>query len=791
MKIDSHHKLIVIVFLVFVFTKLAGQVELLEPKTASTARFAGKSSSLTVLKPIKAQVARAKDDKGEILNLNKISFHEKITSNMDPVLQNRNGNLRKGAVLQNFEGVGNLQNKLPPDTEGDVGFDHYIQMINMSFAIYDKTGNLLYGPASNLTIWQEAPEPWSSFSNGDPIVLFDDRSNRWLLSELSFPYYPNGPYYLKIAVSATEDPLGEWFLYGFEYEYFCDYPKLSIWNDGYYLTTNNNVWINNQWDFHAVGLSVFERDSMLTGSRNARRIFYDFYPNQQPWSVLPADFDGQPPPPNTPAYLAYLDDGTTDKIVIYKMTTDWQNINNSSVILLNTLFPEPFDPNLPDGISQPENAPYLAPLSNRLMYRLQFRHFENFDCLITNHTIDRGNNIAGLRWYELRNYGTGWQIHQQGTFSPDENHRWMGSAAMDGFGNIAIGYSESSQVVYPSICYAGRTADAEPGVLNLAEVEIIRGTGVQLNPGHRWGDYSAMSVDPSDQTTFWYTQQYYETTGDRCWQTRIAAFNIQDFLNLNVNVEDDTICEGNSTQLFADVNGGSGVYSFSWWSNPPGFQSSVQNPTILPNTSTTYFCLVNDDVNQLSDSVQVFVNLAPEVFAGNDTTICNNLIFEISGASAGNFSGLFWTTGGDGCFDHPEILNPFYTPGNEDIAGGSVALTITAFPLSGCPEETDSLILTLDPCAIINKISLDDESVIIYPNPGKDEFIVQFTEIVPTEFKLSIFTPHGKMVFETFPGNADGKSNFKIKIPGLNPGVYLVEIRTENYRIFKRVVIRK
>ncbi len=124
---------------------------------------------------------------------------------LDPVLQRFMGNRISGEILANFEGVDNLQNILPPDTEGDVGPDHYLQMINMSFAIYDKEGNLLYGPASNLSIWQNAPYPWSEYSRGDPITLYDEEADRWLISELSYVSHPDGPYYEKIAISETSD----------------------------------------------------------------------------------------------------------------------------------------------------------------------------------------------------------------------------------------------------------------------------------------------------------------------------------------------------------------------------------------------------------------------------------------------------------------------------------------------------------------------------------------------------------------------------------------------------------
>nr|NQU92818.1 hypothetical protein [Bacteroidota bacterium] len=602
-------------FFLMIFLFLTGkcllpQTELYRAKDISQPVFFYKTSPLRDM-PVVKPVPDENDETGEVHNLNSVPWAaEKISASnplFDLKLQSLMGIQNRGGINTHFEGVGNLQYKLPPDTEGDVGPDHYVQMVNMSFAVFDKSGNILYGPASNLSLWQQAPEPWSGFSNGDPIVLYDQEADRWLVSELSFPYHPYSPHYIKIAISETGDPTGSWYLYGFEYDYFCDYPKLGIWNDGYYLTTNNNYWVNNQWDFHAVGVSVFERDSMLVGSPDARRIFFDFYPNQQMWSVLPADFDGTPPPEGTPEYLACLKEGTPDRIFIYKVETDWQNVNNAALLWECTLLPEPFSGSLPDGISQPEGAPYLAPMSNRLLYRLQYRNFGNYSCMVTNHTVNRGDDVAGIRWYEFRDDGSGWEIQQQGTYSPDDTHRWMGSIAMDGYGNMALGYSASGSHVYPSIRYTGRTVDAAPGMMNLAEQVIKEGSGVQLNPNHRWGDYSSMSVDPTDQTTFWYTQQYYKVTGDRSWQTQIASLHINDYLQVSVTSGADTICVGDSVQLFANVMGGSGKNSFRWTSDPPGFHSTKQNPFVSPENSSTYSCLVNDGINAISGQTNIMM----------------------------------------------------------------------------------------------------------------------------------------------------------------------------------------
>ncbi len=792
-KMQRFNIFIIIIFcVIFPVLILHAQEDKIIPSRIVKPCYFGKTSPLKSLPLIKPQVFPDDSTSGEIENTDLLIGENfpGMNPGQDPVLQENYYGNNRGEIVQNFEGLSNLQYKIPPDTEGDVGKNHYIQMINMSFAIFGKTGNIVFGPASNLSLWQEAPEIWASYSNGDPIVLYDELADRWLMSELSFPNHPLGPYYLKLAISETNDPLGSWYLYGYEYEYFCDYPKLSVWHDGYYLTTNNNFWINSQWDFHAVGVSVFERDSLLAGSPNARRIFYDFFPNQQAWSMLPADFDGMPPPQQTPAYLAYLKEGATDRIFIYQVETDWQHINNSAVSYLSTLLPESFDDNLAAGISQPENAPYLAPMTNRLMYRLQYRHFDDFDCLVANHTVNRGDDVAGIRWYEFINYGSGWEINQQGTYSPDHVHRWMGSVAMDGYGNIAVGYSVSGVSTYPSVRAAGRTADALPGQFDVTELSIIEGSGVQTNPNHRWGDYSAMQIDPKDQTTFWYTQQYYETTGDRSWQTRIAAFHINDYLELNLSTAFDTICFGDEIQLFATATGGSGNYLFSWNTVPPGFQSDEQNPLVSPTTNTIYFCVVSDGVNEKSDSLGVYVNPAPNISAGSDTIICLNQSYFIADAVAENFVSLGWETSGDGTFDHPEILSPIYSPGSDDISNGIVSLTLIAQALSGCGEQTDTMELIIDPCTGLSPLTSTKPSIIIFPNPVGEFLNIRFDEKPEADQVLYIYSLTRKLVgvYKLICGN---KKTISLDVSEYRNGVYLLQIQNNSGTISKRIVIRK
>ncbi len=467
----------------------------------------------------------------------------------DPVLQKTMGNSPQQLTpLKNWEGIGNVNGVLPPDTDGDVGPNHYVQMLNLSFQIWDKDGNSLYGPADNSTLWDGFGDPWDGTNDGDPIVLYDEEADRWLFTQFSLP---NGsstpPYYMLLAITETGDPTGSWYRYGFEFQDMPDYPKFGIWNDGYYLSTV----AFSGGSYRGVDAVVFERDKMLVGDSTATMQIFklDFTANPYAVRMLPSDFDGTPPPDGTPNYFIYMgDDGmgyTSDHLSIWEFHTDWNNPSNSTFAHVTDLTTAPFDYQFTSNtfsgrshIEQPNTSIGLDALSNRVMFRLQYRNFGDYSTLVTNHTVDvDGSDHAGVRWYELRNSGTGWGIYQQGTYAPDSENRWMASVAMDEYGNIALGYSVSSNSVYPSIRYAGRMKDDPLGTISVAEQTIIDGSGSQTSFFSRWGDYSAMSVDPIDGATFWYTTEYVKTTGDANWQTRIASFTFGSDLSMKIFLE--------------------------------------------------------------------------------------------------------------------------------------------------------------------------------------------------------------------------------------------------------------
>ncbi len=428
----------------------------------------------------------------------------------------------------NFEGVGNgaygyAVHVAPPDTNGAAGATQYVQWVNLAFAVFDKsTGNLLYGPAAGNTLWQGSSLSACAANNdGDVIAQYDKAAGRWWMSQLSYTGAP--PYYLCIAVSATSDALGSWYLYALEWtsDTLPDYPKVGIWPDGYYISVNL---------FYAEILFVgaqacaLQRDAMLNNLDAGVVCF-----TQSSYaSLLPSDLDGSnPPPAGSPNFYVTLGSGA---LGLFRFHVDWANPSNSSMTGPFNIPVAAFNKACGGGtcIPQPNTTQQLDSLADRLMYRLAYRNFGDHESLLVSHSVATGGSKkrasgSGVRWYEIRNPNGSPSVFQQGTFAPDSNFRWMPSIAMDKVGDMAVGYSVSSGSVYPSIRYTGRVPSDPLGTLE-AENSIIEGSGSQLSNLSRWGDYSSMAIDPGDDCTFWYTTEYLQQSGTFNWNTRIASF---------------------------------------------------------------------------------------------------------------------------------------------------------------------------------------------------------------------------------------------------------------------------
>lgn len=504
------------------------------------------------------------------LNLSEHSTSEIRIFPEDPVIQDDMGLDQAISTILNYDGISGNGTNAPPDPVGDIGFTHYIQAVNTSFAVYGKSGNLVYGPASLATLWQGFPGGYTT--DGDPIVLFDHLAGRWVMSQFSLPNYPNGPFYELVAISQSEDPLGSWHRYAFQFSRMPDYPKFGVWPNGYYFSAKSYTSGALNWAGPLV--AVLERDSMLVGG-NARLV--SFQQDISLKQMLPADLDGPGAPAGAPGIFMMVSDDamgdTTDHLMIYHLAPDWNNIANTSFsgpLVLNT---SAFDLSLcSDGIScipQKGTGQRLDALSNMIMHRLQYRNFENHESMVVNHTVEAGyNNHACIRWYELRRTNGNWYIYQQGTYAPDSLHRWNGSIAMDGDGNIALGYSLSGNTLFPSIAVTGQRPGDPYGHMSMLEEMIIEGTGAQKGIS-RWGDYSSLSVDPSDDATFWYTNEYYQISSYMTWASRIASFTIN---NLQVSTEEKPAARSKYYQLHKIYpNPSPGNFTLRWELHKPMF----------------------------------------------------------------------------------------------------------------------------------------------------------------------------------------------------------------------------
>ena len=431
-----------------------------------------------------------------------------------------------------FDGVNNRNGVLPPDPTGDIGPNHYVQAVNLSFAIYSRTGALLYGPANVNTLFTGMGGPCETTNDGDPIVQYDHLADRWLISQFALPNYPRGPFYECIAISQTPDPTGAWYRYQFAVSNtkMDDYPKIGVWPDGYYMSVNQFNQGRLTWG--GQGVVVFEREKMLLG-QTARMVYFDLYgTDTNLGGMLPSDLDGPVPPAGAPNYFLQVDDDawgySPDQLQVWRFHADWTNPASSTFTKEGNIAVNAFDSNMCGGsrncIPQPGGV-NLDAIADRLMYRLQYRNFGSHQTLVVNHTVDAtGADRAGVRWYELRRTTGNWGMHQQATYSPDANHRWMASIAMNGQGDIALGYTLSSTSVSPSVKFTGRVASDAAGQMTLGENTLVAGSGYQTHSSGRWGDYSQMSIDPTDDCSFWYTQEYYNSVSSAGWVTRIGSF---------------------------------------------------------------------------------------------------------------------------------------------------------------------------------------------------------------------------------------------------------------------------
>jgi len=491
-------------------------------------------------------------------------------------------------------------NVAPPDTEGAVGDTQYVQWINLSFAVFNKgNGALLYGPASGNTLWQGFGGACQNDNNGDPIAQFDKNAHRWVMGQFAVSGGP--PYYECVAVSATADATGPWYRYQLQSSLFDDYPKIAVWPDAYYFSFNDF----NQ-TFVGSAACAFDRSAMLAGQAASSICFAV---NAPLGGFLPSDWDGSTPPPaGSPDFYLEWDcpsgqsSCTSSTLLnLWRFHVDFATPTNSSFTGPTAIAVASFSAACGGGTCIPQpggaNQQKLDSLADRLMYRLAYRRYADHESLVTNHAV---GSPAGIRWYEIRDPNGTPTVYQQGTYAPDSNWRWMGSAAMDQSGDLVVGYSLSNSAplgcppgpdcVYPSIAYAGRLPADTPGTLE-AETSVLAGKGSQTASLNRWGDYSAMTIDPANDCTFWYTNMYLKANGTFNWSTWVNSFTFNSCSGYQVSAGSaGSVNAGQSVHVpvtLTPVNGFSGTVSLSATGLPAGATANFNPPSVSASGSST------------------------------------------------------------------------------------------------------------------------------------------------------------------------------------------------------------
>ena len=451
------------------------------------------------------------------------------------------------AITFSFDGVG-ANGFSPPDTNGDVSPNEYLQWVNIRWAILDKVTGARSATVAGNSFWAGFGGTCQTTNNGDPIALWDDRAGRWVVSQ----FVVSDPGSQCFAVSATSDPLGAYHRYQFNLPLFGDYPHIGIWSDGgkqsaYTMVTHD--FSPPPRSFQGASLIAVERDKMLNGQPAAIVRFSGL----DQYGMQPAHLEGVVDAPTGACPVFVHFDSQTAQYVFYDICLNWLSPTSSTLNGPTFLTPRfPFVPRFEQIPQQSSSAP-LDAFGTNTMYRASARAFPEGApadiSMVINHGVLGPDEQGSIKWVQFNLNGgpvaypngamfldsfeqggsalpsiTSKQLFDEGTFAPDTDNRWMGGIAMDRSGNIAVGYSVSSATQNPEIRMTGRRLGDAPGVLLDEQTCTPPNTGAQLSTGSRWGDYASMSVDPADECTFWFTSEYFPTTSTSTWSTRVCAF---------------------------------------------------------------------------------------------------------------------------------------------------------------------------------------------------------------------------------------------------------------------------
>lgn len=648
---------VLVFLLVLFFSVLQAQDSVVSPSFTGTGTLIGITPPLKDIPPISQaeydeMVAKAHE---KLLNpkLRTRTYPFEATAlpkGPDGVWQNTMGTNRAvmNEPIVNFQGQNSPY--FPPDENGTAGPNHYMQTVNTTYAIYSKTGQLLAGPTNMNQLFGSVPG--AGCNDGDPIILYDEMAGRWMAAEFSLCGSPDR---MLVAVSATDDPTGVWYQYSFVMNGMPDYEKFGIWPDGYYMGTNTS---------NGTDIYVFEREVMLAGGTSPKMVSFDnpFRPGSVDGFMMvpPVDNDGPAAPLGAPGiFIAHQDDafgGSADQLWIYELDVNWTTTPSSTFTRVQQLNVAPFDSNFGNNwnnIKQPGTSQELDAIPQVIMNVPQYRNFGTHQTIVCCHVVDvDATDHAGVRWYELRKTTGAWTVRQQGTYAPDAHSRWMASIALNGSNEIGLGYSISSATVYPGIRYTGQSSmeyAAASGIMDIEESLIWQGTTSQTG-ANRWGDYSLISVDPTDDKTFWYTNQY--VSGGQ--KTRIASFAFGPPVPVPVFIASNVLPCLNETVVFTDQSLGAPTV-WEWTFSPntvtfvDGTSSASQHPSVQFNALGVYSVTLSATnefgLNSLTKTDYITVNEANAGFSAYPLSIVVNNPLVFTDESTCDVTSWLWNFG--------------------------------------------------------------------------------------------------------------------------------------------------
>jgi len=724
-------------------------------------------------------------------------------------VQDFHGSLKMSNPVLNVEGINNVQGFNAADPNGDIGKDHYVQTINAQFGVFDRQGNIIYGPVDYKSIFESFPGPWNEINWCDPVIVYDHIADRWAFTTMSFKT-SSGQFYEMVAVSVSADPLGEYYCYAYQFEDINDYPKMSVWPNGYFITYN--IFNNGLQYLHSIVTAV-DRNAMLSGNPDAAMIQFQIETPSiltSRMSPLTSDFNGSILPEEEACWVVVAEFSRTGfpwpaKLNVFGFETDWLVPGNSVFDSIAQFDIDPTFPLVVNNAPQPGNFHDVETMQFRLMYPLHYRNLGTHEVMVCCHTVFDGE-LHGLRWYELRKDDDNWSLYQSGNYYPDSASRYDPSIAVNGNGDIAMGYTKSSLEINPSIWLTGRKAGDPPGEMTFGELELQKGLNYANNYSsssgrNRWGDYASMMVDPMDDSTFWFTSMYtLEHTNVGNWSTRIFAFTLDE------SFDEPGAWAGNDTIICQDeslvLNGHAENFTSVQW------ETTGDGTILFPGELTARYLRGNEDLENgsvmlclnatgyqpgscCSDTMTLFINKFPEPEAGANDTICVDYSITLEG-EATFADHYYWSSSGSGLFNDSSLLQAVYTPALADTSMEYVCLTLHAEPLFPCAEgASDSIMLVVESCVGIDEMNSGQFSMSVFPNPSTGIINLSASFAEEASPVISIFDGSGNQLFTGIFKTSYSTIQKQFDLSQYPKGIYYLQITIGKKSKTAKVVLSK